>query len=491
MYFAGYKENDILNKILFILLIVFFMVLIFVSPSFADSDTNSNTFVFHNPVTNKDETVVKPSGLPADFTYSLVIIAGDLRGEDGDYVVNFLFSNTLVFIDTSSPNTGWGIEFSSGEGLGVYHCSLVSRAFNNYNLSNNMNYFNFYKNGFSSTALHSTPSVPLSVAYANYDVKEINTNEVLYAGAPKILPYFMTVKENLETGKFDTLDINAGYLSGLNDKFGLFIYDITSKHFDGIFSSVSDLAKDVTPVSYMVLDGSSPYRVMMDTDAIYTIPRDKLGINLENGKRYQFALINLDDASVYNRVNFTVGGLTAEEELKNKQDETNKKLEDQTNAIKESNETNKNIFERIGEMLSYINPFSENFFVYKLIELLVDAIKSLFIPSDDFFGNYFTELKDWFSERLGFLFYPFQLIIDILNKILNINFSEPIFNIPDLIEPFTGSKIMSATTFNLNSMIESGIFKTIHDIYLVCVDAFITFELVNLFKRKYEEVTTK
>ena len=50
---------------------------------------------------------------------------------------------------------------------------------------------------------------------------------------------------------------------------------------------------------------------------------------------------------------------------------------------------------------------------------------------------------------------------------------------------------MSATTFDLNSLVQSGALKTIHDIYLFCVDAFIIFELVNLFRRKYEEVTTK
>lgn len=185
------------------------------------------------------------------------------------------------------------------------------------------------------------------------------------------------------------------------------------------------------------------------------------------------------------------GGLTSSEEIKNSQDVTNDKLDEQTEAIKNQTETNKNIFEKIGEMLSYINPLSPNFFVYKLIELLIEAIKSLFIPSGDFFNNYFTELKDWFSNRLGFLFYPFELVIDILNKMLNINFANPVFNIPDIHEPFTNKLLISATIFNLNSLVESGPLKVIHDIYLICLDAFIIFELVNLFKRKYEEVTTK
>lgn len=123
--------------------------------------------------------------------------------------------------------------------------------------------------------------------------------------------------------------------------------------------------------------------------------------------------------------------------------------------------------------------------------LLIDAIKSLFIPSDDFFSNYFTNLKDWFSDRLGFLFYPFELVIDILNKIANINFSDPVINIPDINEPFTGNKLISATTFDFNSLLSNSILKNIHDIYLIGVDAVIVIALVNLAKRKWEEVSTK
>ena len=118
-------------------------------------------------------------------------------------------------------------------------------------------------------------------------------------------------------------------------------------------------------------------------------------------------------------------------------------------------------------------------------------IKSLFIPSDDFISTYFTNLQNWFSDRLGFLFYPFELIIDILNQILNINFSEPQFNIPDIYEPFTNKKLISSTTFNFNDLLDNSVLNTVHNIYLILVDVAIVFGLVNLFHRKYEEVTTK
>jgi len=80
------------------------------------------------------------------------------------------------------------------------------------------------------------------------------------------------------------------------------------------------------------------------------------------------------------------------------------KIEDQTNVIKENNETNKNIFQQIIELPG------------KLINGLLDMIKGLFIPSDDFLNTYFNDLYNWFCDRLGFLSYPLQLIINILRQ---------------------------------------------------------------------------
>lgn len=158
---------------------------------------------------------------------------------------------------------------------------------------------------------------------------------------------------------------------------------------------------------------------------------------------------------------------------------------------KESQDTQKGILATIKEVVSYINPFSENFFVYKLIDLLIEALKNLFIPGDEFFSNYFNELKEWFSNRFGFLAYPLDLVLDILNRILNINFTEPAFIIPEIKDPITNTNLISATSFNFNTLLENETLKTVHDTYLILVDAVIIFALVNLAKSKFEEVMTK
>lgn len=164
---------------------------------------------------------------------------------------------------------------------------------------------------------------------------------------------------------------------------------------------------------------------------------------------------------------------------------SNKKTQD---AIEENTKTNKSIFEKIGDILSYINPFSDNFFGKKLIELLLNGLKSLFVPEDGFFDTYFSDLKGWFSDRLGFLWTPFDIIIEILNKILNINFSEPTFHIPEINEPFSGTKLISEYDYNLNDLLNNETFNNIHNIYLIGVDAVIIFALINLARKKIEEV---
>ena len=121
--------------------------------------------------------------------------------------------------------------------------------------------------------------------------------------------------------------------------------------------------------------------------------------------------------------------------------------------------------------------------------MLLNLFKSVFIPSDDFLSNYFNDLFDWFTDRLGFLGYPVELFVDILNRILNINFADPVINIPDIPEPFTGELLIHSTTFNFNDLLENDVLKTVHDIYLILVDAVIIFALVNLAKNKFEEVT--
>ena len=468
MYLA-WKDDKIFNKFLFILLITFMIILISISPCFAE---NEKTIEITPSREGGTTSVILPSFCGTDYDYYLISAQNFYDSSFKRYTlrIGIIVSNSPLYANNSNIITNKdGSVFYYNFFEYNYKTSMSS----SYDLSSVL------LSDFSAcyVSLNSTVFKSDYFVYSNHTIYSDTTeNTIVFEGTFDFInPSFMTTQEELSSGKFDTLKIDAGSFDTLTDSFIFNIYDSYNMG-DGVYS-------DYIKKSFL-LDMDSSFLKVADLNAYYYIPQSSLGIDLSNGKRYTFELKAKGPDEIYSSVTFQVGGLTIDEELKNKEDE-------QTDAIRENTETNKGIWETIKDIVSFINPFSENFFVYKLIDLLVDALKSLFIPSDGFFDTYFTELKDWFSERLGFLFYPFELLIDILNKILNVNFSEPIFNIPDISEPFTNKKFINATTFNFNDLLSNSILNTVHNIYFICVDAFIVFELVNLFRRKYEEVTTK
>ena len=103
-------------------------------------------------------------------------------------------------------------------------------------------------------------------------------------------------------------------------------------------------------------------------------------------------------------------------------------------------------------------------------------------------GSMIWRYVHFFKERFGFLIYPFDLTINTLKRIAAINYGEPKFNIPDIYEPTTNKKLISSVTFNFNDYLENNTFKTVHNIYLVIVDAAIVFGLLNLAWKKISGV---
>lgn len=55
------------------------------------------------------------------------------------------------------------------------------------------------------------------------------------------------------------------------------------------------------------------------------------------------------------------------------------------------------VIDFLSDLVSYINPFSENFFVYKLIELLGDLLQFLFVPSEDSINSLVNSVKSKFG----------------------------------------------------------------------------------------------
>lgn len=126
-----------------------------------------------------------------------------------------------------------------------------------------------------------------------------------------------------------------------------------------------------------------------------------------------------------------------------------------------------------------------------LVGNLLEGIKNFFIPSDEFFSDYFEELNNWFSDRLGLLYFPIDFIINFLNRIYSSEFNDVVFNIPDIYIPLfeDTEPIIPAYEFNFNEFISSNEnLLTIYNMYLLVVDGIIIWGLISLLTKKYEEV---
>lgn len=312
----------------------------------------------------------------------------------------------------------------------------------------------------------------------------VKDGDVVLTPPPTIKkPYFVTKQEELESGNIEKLVISGGGYSDLDD-----VIYLQSMYYPENVSQEESF-DSLFPRKEIILNGPSCFYyvgVNEESEYIYEIPRSDLGIDLVEGNKYAFHLGIRDENNLFERLarlDFTVG-------VVNPDDVTNDKLDQQTDAIKENTETQKGIWDTIKEVLSYINPFSENFFVYKLLELLFDGIKALIIPSDGFFEEYFNSLNNWFSDRFGFLYYPIELLIDILGRYSSLSSSNLSFTIPDIPEPFNDEVLIESTTFNFNSILSNSTYKQVHDYYLLFVDFIIAFGLIKLAIKKWEEVTS-
>ena len=130
-------------------------------------------------------------------------------------------------------------------------------------------------------------------------------------------------------------------------------------------------------------------------------------------------------------------------------------------------------------------------YTYATIEVTFQDIIEYHASTSEI-NQQFNRFVSFFKDKFGFLAYPFELIVDILDRIGSIKFEEPVINIPDIYEPVTDVKIISATQLNFNDILEEDeVFKNIHDIYLIIVDVILCFGIAMFAKNKIMKVLSK
>lgn len=125
-------------------------------------------------------------------------------------------------------------------------------------------------------------------------------------------------------------------------------------------------------------------------------------------------------------------------------------------------------------------------FFQGLLDGILNGIKSFFIPSGDFFTQYFDDWNTWMSDHFGILYYPLDLFIDLCNRLLNLSVpDDPTITFPAL--QVGDTTLLAAQTYTFDFSGLSAI-DNLHNIYLTVVDVIVVIWLVNLAKNKLNEI---
>ncbi len=323
---------------------------------------------------------------------------------------------------------------------------------------------------YNSDTAFSVSSMGTGLIYSTFNLKDLDGNIVFKEVGKNP---FIVNKDEVTSGNFKSLVINTGDFS-IDDNLTLSVNELRP------VSNGSDFTYYLNKTKKFDLDSSMEGLTLTNaagTNSIFSIPSSKFFVFMP-GYKYEFIIKKGTEELCYE--SFVCGEISAEDKEQNEKD---KQLELQ----EEQNKTNKGIWDTLKEVLNFINPFSENFFVYKLLELMANLIKSLFIPSDDFFTNWINNMNDWLSDRLGALYYPVDLVVDFLNRIGELSATGSAVISGDGFE-FMGAKLIPAFSYDLNALLTNDTLKNIHDIYLTVVDVILYLCLIVLAKNTFVDI---
>lgn len=116
---------------------------------------------------------------------------------------------------------------------------------------------------------------------------------------------------------------------------------------------------------------------------------------------------------------------------------------------------------------------------------IIEGLKGLFIPSDEYFKGYFDDLYTFFSDRFGFLSFPIDLLQRLADLFLNSDDVDCVLTIPSF--EISGEQLLIEQSFNLTEFLESNFSMLLSAIRIVG-DCIIIGAFVNLCSNKWDEV---
>lgn len=124
----------------------------------------------------------------------------------------------------------------------------------------------------------------------------------------------------------------------------------------------------------------------------------------------------------------------------------------------------------------------------KLFENISNFFKNLFFPPEGYFDDLLADLNDYFGERFGFLYFPFEIMIRFLNIMSSSSAgTDTVITIPAL--EFQGFTLLESTTFSFYEFRDqSELFRDIHGLYRSMVSIIIGLWFINLSYKQVKAV---
>lgn len=116
---------------------------------------------------------------------------------------------------------------------------------------------------------------------------------------------------------------------------------------------------------------------------------------------------------------------------------------------------------------------------------IIEGLKSLFIPSDEYFNAKFSDLNEFFKDRFGFLYTPIDLLVRFVNLIYGANDTFDGIPFPEL--SWDGHVLLAAQTVKFD-ILDIAAFKQVQKYLYFLTDVMMIGALVSLIHRKFEEV---
>lgn len=115
---------------------------------------------------------------------------------------------------------------------------------------------------------------------------------------------------------------------------------------------------------------------------------------------------------------------------------------------------------------------------------IINALKSLFIPDDEFFSDFFTRLNDFFSEKLGALYTPIDLFVRLLQAIQSASSGSAGIPFPGL--KWQDTYLIEPQTVNLQTIADD--FDGLQDKIYFVTDVIMVGAVIWLLQTKLREV---